>query len=447
MHFHRFAFFPLACQASIWVMDLSDVIPTSAFAPDNAISPVYTIPGASPELPNVVSANVITQPQAFDHTVFNASFCEIVKSGGAKDVWSSEMVGHNAAVLLTNQSTGHFSFCNITSHSGAIGAVAIERSTLDLDRCAIYSTGPCAHGIWASLDGTVRGQVSMIQTNGLRSAAAGAGMSGSVLASRSILHTTGAYSSPLFFGTGQGWSLRFETVIGNADASPMGIFDGSGDMWLSDSQVTGRGIAGFVSTSTGPQLGAQVLQFNNNWLTSLGGSPIFWCSNVNTTIQLFRTTLTSDSSSQDAWLVVANRSQISTDYANYNNGIPAFTNTTISPAWVAVSVQESLIRGNLLSMLGSYIRWDLVATSVWYGSTYMANALNAPSYIDVTIAPDCTWVLTQNSVVRGFYAPEKNLTNVIGDGNNISYAGNHSLNGWLGGQTWPLQGGGFATPY
>ncbi len=281
----------------------------------------------------------------------------------------------------------------------------------------------------------------------MRSAPIGAGVNGSVLVYSSTVHSTGPYSSPLLFGTGGGWSLHCEDMIGNADASPVGILDGTGDMWLSDSQVTGSGMAGFMSTSTGASSGVQVLQFNNNWITSLGGGPVFWFGNVNVTAQLYRTTISTGPDGQEPILVIANRSQTSPDYASYGSGFPAFSNSTISPARVMISIQESVVRGDLFCLLGSYIKWDLVAASVWYGSTSIVNAANAASLIDITVAPDSTWVLTRDTLVQGFSAPGKNLTNIVGNGYNISYARNYSLNVWLGGQSRPLTGGGFANPY
>ena len=348
----------------------------------------------------------------------------------------------------TNQSSGSCSFCNITTHNGAIAAVSTVMSVMDLIKSSIYTTGPTAHGMWASLEGTIRGELGFIQTNGLRSSAVGVGVNGSADLSSSSIHTTGLYSSPLFFATGGGGSLHCEVIVGNADASPIAIVDGSADVWIGDSVLTGGGIAGIVSTNTGQSAGSQVLQFNNNWLTSAGGGPAMWFGNTNATVQLYRSRVTTlGSGDGHGILVIANRSQTNPDYSSYGSGSPLFSNLSLSPAWVQFDIQETVIQGDIISMLGSYIRWSLAASTVWYGSALVVNSINSVSLIDIAVAPDCTWVLTQNSVTRGFYAPGKNLTNIVGHGFNVSYARNHALNAWLGGEMMPLTNGGFAIPY
>ena len=348
----------------------------------------------------------------------------------------------------TNQSSGSCSFCNITTHNGAIAAVSTVMSVLDLIKSSIYTTGPTAHGLWASLEGAIRGELSFVQTNGLRSSAVGVGVNGTAEISSSTLHTTGLYSSPLFFATGGGGSLHCEVIVGNADASPIAIVDGSADVWIGDSVLTGGGIAGVVSTNTGQSAGSQVLQFNNCWLTSASGGPAMWFGNTNATVQLYRSRVTALGSSDDhGILVIANRSQTNPDYSSYGSGLPLFSNFSISPAWVQFDIQETVIRGDIISMLGSYIRWSLAASTVWYGSAMVVNSINSVSLIDIAVAPDCTWVLTQNSVTQGFYAPGKNLTNIVGNGYNVSYKQNHPMNDWLSGEIRELTGGGFLIPY
>ncbi len=167
-----------------------------------------------------------------------------------------------------------------------------------------------------------------------------------------------------------------------------------------------RVFAGILSTSTTQAVGVQVIQFNNDWISSTGGGPVMWFGNVNATVQLYRTRITNAAlEGGESLLVVANRSQASLDYSSYENDLPIFPNSSLSPARVEFDIQESVINGDIASLLGSYIKWSLAASSVWHGSTLLVDAVNAASAIDIDIAPDCTWVLTQNAVLQGFYAP------------------------------------------
>jgi hypothetical protein len=139
-------------------------------------------------------------------------------------------------------------------------------------------------------------------------------------------------------------------------------------------------------------------------------------------------------------LVVANFSQITQDfdyYADYSQ------QPNLEPAEVYVNVAESTLFGDLVAYNSSYISWSLVSHSSWTGAAYSGFE---DAYFDVYLDHTSTWTLTKTTTVQNFTDEDPTLGNVYSGGFDVYYNKSAVLNGWLGGKTVALNGGGSAIP-
>jgi hypothetical protein len=109
-----------------------------------------------------------------------------------------------------------------------------------------------------------------------------------------------------------------------------------------------------------------------------------------------------------------------------------------------VRASAQVLEGPVLVGTGGHLSLDLSEGSVWTGNTD-PDPLSGTS--DLSLSADSSWNLTDDSWVE--------VLKVVGatGGLGVLHSGGHlvhyrlSANPWLGGRTWPLEGGGSLVPY
>ena len=99
--------------------------------------------------------------------------------------------------------------------------------------------------------------------------------------------------------------------------------------------------------------------------------------------------------------------------------------------------------GDLVPYTGSYISWSLASHSDWTGTAYSGHG---DSFVDVYLDHTSTWTLTKTTMVQNFTDEDMTLKNVNSTGFDVLYNSSALLNGWLGGKTIALTGGGSMKP-
>lgn len=272
------------------------------------------------------------------------------------------------------------------------------------------------------------------------SSAFAVGSNGSTTVIDSIAHTVGV-GSPIWYGSGMDGRLVGKRVFSNAENSSVAILDGSHTLFLLDSVVTGNGPAGIIVTNSLDSISAATVELNNTWLVTTGEtSPAFWFGNTNATVQLYHARLQTESDV----LAVANKSQLTPDHSGFGESHPG---ASPSPATVRFDISYSNLQGDLVAYSGGWITFILRSSSIWTGGTYPVDAADAVSGVDVVVARDCQWYLAHDSHVQSFWDEDTTARNIFSNGHTIYYNASAPLNGWLGGRTLSLQGGGSAVPF
>ena len=99
--------------------------------------------------------------------------------------------------------------------------------------------------------------------------------------------------------------------------------------------------------------------------------------------------------------------------------------------------------GDLVAYNSSSISWSLASYSSWTGAAYSGFG-NA--YFDISLDQTSKWTLTKTTTVQNFTDEDHTLSNINSQGFDIYYNASALLNGYLGGKTVPLVGGGKAIP-
>jgi hypothetical protein len=164
--------------------------------------------------------------------------------------------------------------------------------------------------------------------------------------------------------------------------------------------------------------------------------PGLWFGNTIINVSLYDSELVTAS----GVLVVANFSQITQDfdyYADYSQ------QPNLQPAEVYVNVTESALVGDLVAYNSSLISWSLASHSSWMGAAYSGFG---DAYFDVYLDETSTWTLTNTTTVQNFTDEDTTLSNICSQGFDVYYNASALLNGYLGGKTIALSGGGSAIP-
>jgi hypothetical protein len=298
----------------------------------------------------------------------------------------------------------------------------------------LYSSGPVSHGIYASGNGTA--YVSHVQhySGGHRSSSfSGDSPAGYLHIRDSVAHSAGI-GSATFYALGE---IYADNVVAISENGPTVFMDGAQKAYLTNVEAT-AGLLGGVAifSSQGIESGA-ILSLTSSKITTLGETmPGLWFGNTIIDVSLYDTELVTAS----GILVVANFSQITQDfdyYADYSQ------QPNLQPAEVFVKVAESTLVGDLVAYNSSYISWSLESYSSWTGAAYSGFG---DAFFDISLDHTSTWTLTNTTTVQNLTNQDTTLANVKSQGFDVYYNASAVLNGWLGGKTFALSGGGSVIP-
>jgi hypothetical protein len=334
-----------------------------------------------------------------------------------------------------NASTAHLDNVNITVHNGAANIYVYGTdSVVYVDNAWLYSSGPVSHGVYASGNGTA--YVSHVQhfSGGMRSSSfSGDSPAGYLHISNSVAHTTGI-GSATFYALGE---IYADNVVALSENGPTIFMDGAQKAYLTNCETTAGLLGGVAIFSSQNRQPGAILSLTSSKITTLGPDmPGLWFGNTIIDVSLYDSELVTAS----GVLVVANFSQITQDfdyYADYSQ------QPNLEPAEVYVNVAESTLVGDLVAYNSSYISWSLVSHSSWTGAAYSGFE---DAYFDVYLDHTSTWTLTKTTTVQNFTDEDPTLGNVYSGGFDVYYNKSAVLNGWLGGKTVALNGGGSAIP-
>ena len=441
---------------SLTIRDPSDSFDVSKDSADNAIKADYNVQPLMYLISSLQASNVFNgsnTPSSMDHRTLatsandtsvivvgngaqlNLSFVNIVKYGYSSNLLQASFFGVNAAINVQNGSRVFFDHLNVTTHNGAANLYSYGNgSYIYIENSILYSSGPAAHGLYASRYGTIVGKNIAHYSGGNRcSSFAGDGPAGYVFISDSTAHTSGI-GSAIFYALG---TITATNVIGYAEKAPALFSDGAQVSILTNCDLTAGLLGGTVMFSSMRRQTGAMLNVTNSKLTTLSSTmPALWFGNVIATAYLHSATITTKS----GILVVANYSQVTQEF-NYYAGYP--DNPNLAPAIVTVNVVECSLSGSLIVYNGSSISWNMSQYSTWNGNAYSGYG---KSYISIYLDPTSTWNVTGDTVLQNLTLANNNLTNINSNGYNLFYDSNSTANNWLNGTTISLNGGGKLMP-
>lgn len=439
--------------ASVLITDPSNVISDSAWISDNAILADYNVTAGGSYLLTALAATtyiddtdvsvsyVTYSTYANDSSalsiaggaVANISHANIVKFGYSSNLNQASFFGVNAAINVANASKLNIDHVNITTHNGAAGIYAYGADTVvTVNNLWSYSSGPVAHGLYASDGGVIDAANVNIYSGGNRASATSGDNGGGYLRVRdSVLHTSGI-GSALTYAVGQS---NLTNVVGIAERSPAMFMDGIQYASFTDCDLTAGLLGGTIQFSSATRDTGSVVVFVDSKLNVTGSTmPALWFGNVIGSTYLTNTEIVTSS----GILVVANYSQVTQDfdyYAGYED------NNDLSPAEATVYVTSSTLKGDLVAYNESTISFNLDEHSSWTGKAYSGYGT---SYFGLTIDSTSNWTLTADTSLLNFTDVDTTLSNIHSGGYTLYY--NSTVNSWLGGKTVSLSGGGYAKP-
>lgn len=365
----------------------------------------------------------------------NISYSTIIKYGYASNLYQSSFFGTNAAVNVANASTAYLDHVNITTHNGAANVYSYGTGTyVYVDDSTLYSSGPTAHGLYASGNGTIIGRNVKHYSGGNRASSfAGDSPAGYVYVYDSEAHTAGI-GSAIFYALG---SIHGENIVGVADKSPALFSDGIQTINLVNVDLTAGLLGGTIMFSSSERESGASLNLTNSVLTVLPKTaPALWFGNIIVSSYIVSTQLKTSS----GVLVVANYSQVTQDfdyYAGYSD------NNNLLPAEVTITVEQSSLTGDLVAYNQSSISWALTNYSSWVGSAY--SGYNE-SYLAVSLDKTSNWTLSRETYLTNFTDSDTTVRNVFSQGYNLYYDARSPANDWLKKKTVVLNGGGKLAP-
>ena len=349
------------------------------------------------------------------------SDCTMNKTGDSSDVNASSQYGINAGVLAA--SNGDISITGgsiTTSASGANGLFATGTgSSVSMRQGSITASGNGAHGVDATYGGTITLKDVNITTNGSNASALATDFGGGTV------NVTG------------GTIVAASTASGSNSA---GIYS-TGTITVSGSTVKSKGDCGGVID------GANSIRLTNVFLTGALHGIKIW----NTTPASGRANVTMcgggiTASDGDAFYVTDGAGNAASASINLSGNI------NFSPgAGYLVNVPDS--GEATLASDGAAFSGDMnagpdadLSVSLGNGTSYAGAVAGAAMTIDST----SMWTVTADSTLTTLTDPKgvsgSSVNNITGNGNNVYYDPDLSVNDYLGGLNYALVGGGYLLP-
>lgn len=336
---------------------------------------------------------------------------------------SSSFFGLNAAVLAANGGAVSILGGTITTTGeGANGAFASGRgSSVALARVRIRATGGGGHGVMTAGGGAISLSDVDIDTTGEHGAALATDRGGgTVTASGGTILTAGP-GSPAIYSTGQ---IKVARAILRSTGSEGAVIEGSNSVEVNDSTLESGKLCGAMlyQSFSGDAEGRQSHFSMRGGLLKAAVGPAFYVTNTHGTIQLVGVKLEADSgvllkAGSDRW---GRRGQ--------NGGYATL-----------IAVGQTL-QGNLLvADATSSIEAQLREASLLVGGVQGAS---------LNLDGSSTWDVSEDSHVAALTVAGgiAGLARIHGNGHTVTYNAADSGNGWLGGKSYPLAGGGELRP-
>ncbi|KAH7114940.1 hypothetical protein B0J13DRAFT_655671 [Dactylonectria estremocensis] len=443
-----------AAVASITIEDPSDVILPSDWAADDALWADYDISplnGQPRDLAtaytfdkgrNTVKHRKLSTDQndtcvvvVSDGAHLTATQVDILKTGYSSNLNEASFYGFNAAVNVANASTAYLHHVNITVHNGAANVYGYGSETeVHVNDAWLYSSGPVAHGLYASGNATIIGRNIKHYSGGTRSSAfSGDGPAGYIWVYDSTSHCAGR-GSATYYALG---TIYAENVISHSENGPVLFSDGAQSAELVNCDATAGLLGGVAMFSSSTRISGAKLKLKDSKITTLGETiPGLWFGNLIASVEINNSQINHSS----GVLVAANYSQITQEfdhYAGYEE------NSNLSPAKVTVKVVDSALDGDLVAYNGSSISFALTSYSSWVGAAYSGYG---KGIFNVALDKSSNWTLTKTTTVQNLTDSDTTFSNIHSNGFNLYYNSSAIKSRWLKGRTVKLNGGGSAKP-
>lgn len=362
-------------------------------------------------------------------TLTNAT---ITSSGDSSSSDNSSFFGQNAGVLAQSNSSVTLSDSNVTtSGDGANGVFATgENVRVDLKNVTIDCIGQYAHAVMATLGGTMKLTDVDMTTAGASSGAIATDRGGGTINVQGGKVLTTGQNSPGIYSTG-------DINIANADISSSGseaaVIEGANSITLTDTKLSSSlegkwGVMIYQSMSGDAQGTEGDFSMNGGSLayTSASG-PMFYVTNSTGNIHLSKVAVT-----------VTSGELISAAAGNWGNAGANGGN-------VVLTADAQALSGAVNADEISTVSLTLQNGSTLNGAIDSANKAKQAS---LTLDASSTWTLTADSYLT-VLSDEKGIsgsavTNITGNGHTLYY--DPSLNAYLNGKTYGLNGGGTLKP-
>ena len=355
-----------------------------------------------------------------DSGTLDLSSSTVSTTGSTSSASDSNAYGLNAAVLAKTASTINLSSSSITSSgSGASGVFAIgSGSAANLTDVTIVTTGAYAHGAEVATSGVITLVGCTVTTSGAY--ASGIGMnngSGTVTVTGGTFTTSGA-QAPVIHSQGAVTVLNGTMSATLSDAS---VIQGGNSITLSGTALStlGAGARSCLIFQSGTDAVTGTFTMTGGSLATASG-PLFFVSNITGAIHLNGVSLSAGS----GVIVEAGATSSTT------GGIAVLTAT-------GQTLMGNLVTDDDISSISASLQ----------SSSRLTGVINQAA---LTLDASSTWTLTGTSHLTTLSDAAgisgSNVTNIVGNGFNVTYDSTLAGNSTLNGGTFALAGGGQLLP-
>lgn len=347
-----------------------------------------------------------------DSGIFTLSDSTITTTGETSDSEKSSKYGLNAGILTDSASTITISNSTVTtSGTGANGLFATGSGTsIIMSNGTIKTTGQYAHGIDATYSGSIKlTDVTVTTTGDYSSVIATDYGSGTVSVDGGIITASGAVAAGIY-STGV-VTVSNASIISSAYYGA--LLDRDGSVTLKNTSLTSAK-SGFIAYNSTSDTYAATATINGGSITAQGG---------------------------DAFLVSGTTASITVKGAVTLSASTGYIVNAVNYGFATFTADGETLNGSLISDSTSSI-----SATLKNGTTLTGYIKSAALTLDST----STWNVTATSHLTGLTETDGTgsdaLANINSNGRNVYYDSSLATNGWLGGATYALNGGGSLIP-
>ncbi len=359
----------------------------------------------------------------------------ITKSGDSSSSDNSSFYGLNAAVLVGSGSSASISGGTVSTDGvGTNGVFSTGTdSTVTLSDLSIDAHGDGAHGVMATLGGSMTLDNVDINTTGAHSGAIATDRGGGTLTVTGGTVTTSGEGSPDLYSTG---TITVSDATMSSSGSEAAVIEGANSITLTNTDLSSSkaGLWGVMiyQSMSGDAEGTEgrFSMTGGSLADSAADSPLFFVTNSTGIITLSGV----DISAASGTLVQAG----ATDRwgTSGSNG-----------GTVILTAEDQSLSGDLIADSISTLDLTLQNGSSLTGAI---NADNSAGQVSLTLDATSTWTVTADSYLTRLTDASgidgSSITNVVGNGHTVYYDATDAANSALGGATYSLVGGGTLQP-